>query len=525
LFGGKIPALRADEMMGERMFRRLKKSWLHYTLTASLGFSPLSVEVAWAQGGGCTQRAVNACKSIGSSAVSGLSGQQVGGSLFGNAANSFNNMSAAQQGLSQGAGDCAAAGARECQKCTSPAEKKQCMQQVQDQANNMQQQSDQMGGGAGDMSQILPLLAGLGAMAAMMAMQKKNQPPPQPPPPPQQVYGALQPNCSLNCAMADSYQYADCDNYLESACAGYGVPMTSSTGQILPTPPPVTGTIIAVPGGMMAKPDCGSFVNRYCQQAQAPLQQNACQLPNGMVLQLNMAGTGEGYGRPFCKQQIAQQWCNDPTYGAQRQLSCQTCRGLASETGQTCAVHPELCLADSTGGSSPNNTVCAGEPGFSGGGTTFGGGPGVAVPAAPGAGATQTVGSAGTTGTSGPTTAVSLPQSAGAGSGRAAKGGGFRVASAGSGGQSAEGAVREGQGNGAIGGAGGKGGGPGSLRVASVGKDNLAAVGGVIMPGTVKGVARGPASDVYGAYGPSVFALSTLVYRQYCEAGKFNNCP
>ena len=35
----------------------------------------------------------------------------------------------------------------------------------------------------------------------------------------------------------------------------------------------------------------------------------------------------------------------------------------------------------------------------------------------------------------------------------------------------------------------------------------------------------GPAPDVVGPYGPSLFSTSTRVIRQRCQAGKLNNCP
>ena len=39
------------------------------------------------------------------------------------------------------------------------------------------------------------------------------------------------------------------------------------------------------------------------------------------------------------------------------------------------------------------------------------------------------------------------------------------------------------------------------------------------------GASRGPASDVQGKYGPSLFAMGTQVIAEHCKAGKFLNCP
>jgi hypothetical protein len=38
-------------------------------------------------------------------------------------------------------------------------------------------------------------------------------------------------------------------------------------------------------------------------------------------------------------------------------------------------------------------------------------------------------------------------------------------------------------------------------------------------------VASGPATDVEGQYGPSLFTTSSQVIRRRCQAGRLNNCP
>lgn len=493
------------------MVRRIyKQKLIHFIVTASLVLPPLTfVDAAYAAGSGgggkCTKAITAYCQKGGSQAVNSLTNFIKTGSPTDNAANLQQATATSSAASSANADDCANMIPTICgDKSCDPQDAKACKQAGQDAASNMKAQSDSLGANSSSLSSMLPMLLGVGAMAAMMAMQKQQQ---QQAPPPQPTYGALQPNGGLNCAMADSYKYADCDSYLSTiACVGYGNPTT------VPAGPPVTGTIVAAPGGMMAQPDCASFTQRYCSPSQVPGTAMGDVLPNGVTTQVNIAGMGEGYSTPYCQNYAATAWCNDPTFGASRQ-SCSACRTLVSNTGQTCSLNPQLCMAqNSSPAAADGNPACQGQPVYQPTipiGTVTAGN---AASANGGSGAIQAVASGGpATGSglsnSGPTVATTLPQSVGANS-AAALAGIKRAGALRASGQ----AAREGAGNGE------------GVHPGSVNSDYLAAAGGVILPRSAS-VSRGPASDVQGPYGPSLFAMGTQVYRQRCQAHQFNNCP
>jgi len=95
------------------------------------------------------------------------------------------------------------------------------------------------------------------------------------------------------------------------ACATYGQPVDPAT--VAPSLPPLTGTVLYVPGGGAAQqPDCASFNARYCASSDAPITSYGNQRPDGVITQVNFAGTGEGRRTPYCQNIVATQWCNDP---------------------------------------------------------------------------------------------------------------------------------------------------------------------------------------------------------------------
>ena len=127
-------------------------------------------------------------------------------------------------------------------KCTDGVNK--IKQNLQDLADGTKAQADEQraaapqsaGSGSGGGAGMGALMGALGGLAG--ALMKPQTPDPAPTP----TYGALQPNCSVNCAMSDGYQYGSCDSYNVTAC----MPSSSTTA---------TSTTTV---------DCNSFTQRYC---------------------------------------------------------------------------------------------------------------------------------------------------------------------------------------------------------------------------------------------------------------------
>jgi hypothetical protein len=189
---------------------------------------------------------------------------------------------------------------------------------------------------------------------------------------------------------------------------------------------------------------------------------------------------------------------------------------MQTNNSATCAANPALCLAQN----SPQQlaavtvgSVCSGDPLYTPGSP-------YALPGVTGTAATVVAGQAAVTG--GGLPVVVLPSStASVGSGMGTTvttglpvtGGGIAVTSA------AKGGVREGH---AVASASGTAMQPSSVHA---GTSELIAAGGVIVAGGPSSISRGPASDVEAQFGPSLFATTSNVVRQHCQAGKLNNCP
>jgi len=339
------------------------------------------------------------------------------------------------------------------------------------------------GAGIGDtINKLLPI-ATMGIMACMAfgCFDKKDEQP--------DNSHALLPNGAIDCSKADAGQYSDCDQYLMGQCS-------------------------AQSGMLTMTPNCSSFTARFC--AQGPPQPGAVQqlqLENGAVVQLNIGGTGAGQDQPYCQTTYATAYCKDGANAA-----CPACLQLQAGQSQACQANPALCIAQN----SPSQVAdaqrtCPGDPAialyertsgaFTGG---VAGAPPITLPVD----ATQTLATApgaggGISTSSGPSGGPSSGISTSSVHGKPHAG------------QSSEMANREGQ----TGYNGRDGGGAAANSLSSVNKitssSREVASGGV----QVSSVASaGPASDVQGQFGPSLFAMGSQIIRQHCQQKQFNGC-
>ncbi|MGZ3721614.1 MAG: hypothetical protein ACXVA9_01705 [Bdellovibrionales bacterium] len=501
-----------------------KSTWFKFILTVAVAAAPV-VEMP-ANAVACADKMVDACQSAGNDIKTRQAmnmrteGNKQAVGQTGNAL----NQAAFEQNI---AGDKCGDLAKECDKeCKTESDKKACKKQVAGEASDLKTQAaanESSGGGMGAVAGLMG--AALGAAMGMMLAKKKDTPPP--PPPPVVATGALQLNGSLNCQMQDSFHYEDCNSFLTQYCASAATSAASAVGTVASNP--VTGTIISSPGGgLPMTPDCMSFNSSYCSTQVTPVQPYGMTRTDGAVTQVNMAGSGEGLGTPYCASTVASAWCADPVYASAR-MACPACQQMQTTTSAYCAQNPAECMAQN----SPqqltqiqNQAACQGDPLF--------------TPGSPYAvGGTAATGIATTGAINNGLPVVVLPASTGGGGlgANTVTGGaapnpstGIAVSSA-SGSKITGGAAREGTGVTAASGAAGgsSGGGMGSLafKTSSVhaGPSELIAAGGVIVAGGPASVSRGPASDVESQYGPSLFTTSSQVIRQHCQAGKLNNCP
>lgn len=487
---------------------QISNKWLKYALTISLAGTPLIGTESFAKGA-CHEEIVKACHQAQSNVVA----QQQAGmqpdpstKIWADKMTTANN-TAAFQGQ-QVAIDCANL-ADECDtRCSTPQEKKACKEAVNQKASDIKAQSvanTQNGSNSGMMSALMGAAMG-GAMAYMMAKQQQQNQPPPPPPPQPIATGALQLNGSLNCQMQDSYRYEDCNSFLAQFCQSQATAAAATqAGAMMATP--MTGAVISQAAGVLpTTPDCASFTANYCATSVTPPMPYGNVRQDGSITQVNLAGTGEGLGTPYCGNAVASQWCNDPLYASQR-MSCPACRQMQTNNSATCAANPALCLAQNSPQQMAAVTVgsaCSGDPlytpgspyalpGLTGTATTLVAGqttmPGAGLPVVVLPSSTAPVGSG-----------MGLPVA-----GPPVTGGGIAVTSA-----AKKAGMREGR---------------GVASTSSAGTSELIAAGGVIVAGGPSGVSRGPASDVEAKFGPSLFATTSSVVRQHCQAGKLNNCP
>lgn len=358
-----------------------------------------------------------------------------------------------------------------------------------------------------------------GILAAMMGKKKdgQNQQPQMPPPTP--PTGALQANRTIDCSQSDAGTYSECNDQLAQLCLR-----------------------------SLSSAQCQAFASRYCGSASgtatnptinANLPTTSPALGDGIktatttvdtlgqptLFSGRMGATGEGVGTPFCKVVVATKYCSQS--GRDK---CPSCVQLAINKSPICANDPALCLAQN----SPDQInqakqTCPTDPAFSdptfvaGGGAQLppnlrGGSPAVlpqqdglgqtTTAAGGGSGGPSVAGTGGSNGSGGISTSSIRPASAAGG--HAGDG-----VSEGRGGVASRGGFASGGGVAARGGDHTGGGyAMGSRETASVGGYRPASAGN-----------SGPASDVQGQYGPSVFALGSQTIRNRCAAGKLLNCP
>lgn len=297
---------------------------------------------------------------------------------------------------------------------------------------------------------------------------------------------ALLPNGAIDCSKADASQYSDCDQYLIGQCS-------------------------AQFGMLTMTPNCNSFTSRFC--AQGPPQPGTVQqmqLENGAVVQLNIGGIGVGQDQSYCQTTYATAYCKDGANAA-----CPACLQMQAGQSQACQANPALCIAQN----SPSQMAefknsCPGDPaialyekasGALTGGTS--GAPPITLPV----NATQTLATA--------------PGAGGGISTSSVSSGGISLSSVRlkpQVGPNSEMANREGQ----TGYTGRDGGGAvakrfGALNNSTIGSREVAS-GGVQVSSAAS---AGPASDVQGQFGPSLFAMGSKVIRQHCQQKQFNGCP
>lgn len=351
-------------------------------------------------------------------------------------------------------------------------------------------------GGGGDGAMMGALMgAALGAGMAMMMQKKKEE---EAAAAQQQVAynGALQANGSIDCSKPDAMAYRDCAPQIEARCRT-----------------------------ILDDPTCQQFSAGYCGGGAPATIMVQPQTPPNVTFGVNpatlYAAGGEGVGSQYCQGVMSWNFCK--TAGRE---TCPSCQQIQRNQSPACAQNPALCIAqNSISEVEKAKAYCPTDPAFAN--PTFSAGGALGAPAIAGA------------------PAVVLPQSVGGGVANtgvngavAAKSGGgistqsASVAGGGQGQSQAGEAAREGISNGSSqanyangNGGGGRGGVIGSSggSRASVGGGREFASAGGMKPSTAS--ASGPASDVEGQYGPSLFSTSSQVIRRRCAAGRLNNCP
>ncbi len=338
-------------------------------------------------------------------------------------------------------------------------------------------------------------------------------------------YGALHPDGSINCAMSDAYQFSDCDQYNMGACANVtanaspSVPVTA-----LPTLAgslPLAGPALsAVPMGV----NCNAFSERFCSTTVTPNVAFSNQMvANGPIFQVNKGGTGAGLGSNYCTNIQAAGYCSNNVYAAVR-AQCPSCRQLSTMQSAQCAADPSKCLVNyGSTQIAQARATCPDDPVFSNPNSPFAQNP-VATPIPTTLPGTPSVGVTPSLGTTTPPTvvgALNTPTKTVASTSIPTIVKNTPAKALNASGESPEG-VREGAlstAQVATAAATAKATGASSGRSAGA----STSIPGFVTASTSSG--RGPASDVQGEYGPSLFSSSTQVYQQHCQAQKLNNCP
>ncbi|MGE3683253.1 MAG: hypothetical protein AB7G93_16130 [Bdellovibrionales bacterium] len=274
---------------------------------------------------------------------------------------------------------------------------------------------------------------------------------------------------------------------------------------------------------------CTNFTARYCGSTGSTTTTDTTKDDLGDGLSTaSTAGTegavGEGLGTDYCQLAFGWGYCYDSSAKMKKTYEmCPSCLRLKKNKSLVCEDDPSACLAQNSPAQIEKaEETCPGDPAFSD--PTYAAGGGAQVPKEANQG--------------GSLPAVILPQSQseGHGTGSTSVSASTSASGAGSPGSkrlaaratgASEGAAREGLNAGASRGASSSGSSSSvSLSYASVnGERGTASVSGTGGGGEYGPASTGPAADVQGRFGPSVFALGTEVIRKRCEAGKFLNCP
>lgn len=506
---------------------------------SALLISPTNIhaEAAAASGGACEQAVKKGLEKCHDNIQAPTTGEAVSGTIQGGSGQ-LQGESAKVAALGNAVKAACLKAQEDCKKsCKTPEELKKCEPfgtragmagQEAAQATDAGQQAAQTGDasgaqeGAGQQAAegggMNPgMAAGLlgaagGILAAMMGKKKddQNQQPQMPPP-----TGALQANRTIDCSKSDAGTYSECNDQLAQLC------MSS-----------------------LSSAQCQAFASRYCGSASetAPnptVNTNLPTTPPALGDGIKTAATttvdtlgqptlfggrvganGEGIGTPFCKVVVATKYCSQS--GRDK---CPSCVQLAINKSPICVNDPALCLAQN----SPDQInqakqTCPTDPAFSdptfvaGGGAQLppnlrGGTPAVlpqkdglgqtTIAAGGGSGGPSVAGTGGSNGSGGISTSSIRPASA-------------------AGGYAGDG-VSEGRGGGAFRGSDHMGAGDRTGGGYAMGSRETASVGGGYRPSSAGH--SGPASDVQGQYGPSVFALGSQIIRNRCAAGKLLNCP
>lgn len=230
----------------------------------------------------------------------------------------------------------------------------------------------------------------------------------------------------------------------------------------------------------MDDPRCQKFAARYCGGGETNALPRVDKIPPVFISSSSSAAAtpgvpGEGMGSPFCRASMAHNYCK-----AGGRTSCPSCIQIERQKLTVCQETPALCLAqNSPADIAKAKLTCPTDPLFSdpaylaglnpgGSGTGSGGLPVVVLPGETPVGTTT---GTSTTGNGSGAPAVVLPSSVATSTGST----GYAPSSATT--------TRE-----------------------------------------VASVSGGPASDIAGQFGPSLFTVGTNTIRSRCASGKFNNC-
>lgn len=507
------------------------EKYLVSLLTVAMVLLPLPYfEVAAA--GGCTDNLKSKCQKeingAGAALGAGLTGAsaQEGHDLASSQASALNNCASNMAGASS---KCSSL-MDQCNQCPQQ-EASSCRTALQSLVSNASGQAGSCAGqgmqsqstanSMGDMGSVLSALAPLAGMAAMMANQQKDDQPQQP-----DTSHALQPNGSLDCSKPDAFYYSDCNSQLMSLCnsnmtdyrcvdfysrycaGGSGV--SGSPSVAAPVTLPVSGASSYTGSGIQIASTTGTATTyQYIPPAQG--------------------AAGEGIGTSFCSTVSAYNFC---AQGGHDQ--CPSCLQIQQINSATCQQNPASCLGTNTASAlAGGKASCPTDPLYNDANVAAGWGfqdpsTGVAVTATfPTTPSTTTGGS--------PLPVAVLPQSVSSGGAAMAN---AKVASAGG---AARGTVaangREGLARGATSLANyANGSNPAAAR--AVGAANMitaqsvngvsrevASSGGNLLGNATRTASAGPAPDVQGQFGPSVFAVSSQAIRNLCKARRFANCP